>query len=209
MTQIIDITQPVTSDMVCWPGRQPPEHMWEKSIADGNHCNASLWKMSAHSGTHMDSPLHFVDGGQPIDRISPDVFIGPCTVVDLPSHDSSVMNQSIADLYRGEQRLLIRTRRSENKNDSVYQPHDALLTTEAASILLEGGLRLVGTDRLSVDDSRGDDFSLHHQLLGSGCVILEGLQLTDVTSGRYSLIAAPLRLTGTEASPVRALLQKT
>jgi arylformamidase len=208
MTHYIDITRPVTNDMISWPGRTPPEHSWEKNIDQGHHCNASFWKMSAHSGTHMDSPLHFVDGGQPIDQIPPDVFIGPCTVIDLPSHNSLVMDGAVASQYRGEKRLLIRTQHSETGPYGVYQAHDALLTSEAAAILIEGGMQLIGTDRLSVDDSRGDDYSVHHWVLKAGCVILEGLQLAEATPGPCSLIAAPLRLTDTEASPVRALLQE-
>jgi len=187
----------------------PPEHSWEKKIARGHHCNASFWKMSAHSGTHMDSPLHFIDGGQSIDRIPPEVFIGPCIVVDLVSHGCSTMDADLTGQYLGEQRLLIRTQHSESSTDANYKPHDALLTPEAASILVESGMRLIGTDRLSVDDSRGDDYSIHHLLLGAGCVIVEGLQLADVKPDQYSLIATPLRLTDTEASPVRALLQTT
>jgi len=67
-------------------------------------------------------------------------------------------------------------------------------------------MQLIGTDRLSVDDSQGDDYSIHHLVLGAGCVIVEGLQLAEVKQAVYSLIASPLRLTATEASPVRAFL---
>jgi len=104
--------------------------------------------------------------------------------------------------------LLFRTQHSETSDGGIYQAHGALLTQEAASLLIEGGMRLLGTDRLSVDDSRGDQLSVHHLVLEAGCVIVEGLQLANVTPGQYSLIAAPLRLTNTEASPVRAFLRK-
>ena len=85
MTHFIDITRPLTENLISWPGRLPPEHHWDKRIAQGDHCNASFWKMSAHSGTHMDAPLHFIEGGRAIDQIPPDVFIGVCTVIDSPS----------------------------------------------------------------------------------------------------------------------------
>jgi arylformamidase len=103
---------------------------------------------------------------------------------------------------------LIRTHHSEASRSGGYAPHPCLLTPAAAALLLAGGLQLLGTDRLSVDDSAGSDFALHRMLLGAGCVILEGLLLTDVRPGRYQLVAAPLRLSGAEASPVRALLLK-
>jgi len=206
LSEYIDITRPVTSDMVSWPGRMPPEHTWEKTISQGHHCNVSFWKMSAHSGTHMDSPLHFIEGGRPIDRIPPEVFIGPCAVVDLVSKGCSTMDSDLASQYLGEQRLLIRTQHSLSSADESYQAHDALLTPQAASMLIRSGMQLIGTDRLSVDDSQGDDYSIHHLVLGAGCVIVEGLQLAEVKQAVYSLIASPLRLTATEASPVRAFL---
>jgi len=81
------------------------------------------------------------------------------------------------------------------------------MTADAASLLLEAGLRLLGTDRLSVNASGGNDFALHHQLLGAGCAILEGLTLELVPPNRYLLCVLPLRLTGAEASPARALLR--
>ena len=206
MTRFIDITRPMDESLVTWPGRSPPEQRWEKRIAAGDHCNASSWRMSAHTGTHMDAPLHFIDGGATVDQILPDVFIGECAVVDLRSTAATTMDETLADRYRGQRRLLIRTHHSDTGNDSPYEPHERLLTPAAASLLLDGGLLLIGTDRLSVDDSQGKDYALHRLLLGAGCVILEGLLLSDVTPGRFSLMAAPLRLTGMDASPVRALL---
>jgi arylformamidase len=206
MTRFVDITRPVDETLALWPGRRRPGHRWEKRIADDHHCNTSVWEMNAHSGTHMDAPLHFIEGGTPIDQVAPQVFVGPCVVVSLREVESQMMDEALAARYRGEQRLLIRTHHSEVSQPGGYAPHERLLTQAAAALLLESGLQLLGTDRLSVDDSGGRDFTLHRQLLGAGCVILEGLLLTDVTPGSYQLYAAPLRLSGTEASPVRALL---
>jgi arylformamidase len=209
MTRIIDITRPVDESLVVWPGRSPPEQRWDMRIATGGHCNASSWLMSAHTGTHMDAPLHFIEGGATIDQISPDVFTGDCTVVDLRAAGDLTLDETHAERYRGERRLLLRTHHSDPEHDSLYAPHERLLTPAAASLLLDAGLVLLGTDRLSVDDSQGNDYALHRLLLGAGCVILEGLLLSDVMPGRFSLITAPLRLTGMDASPVRALLTES
>jgi arylformamidase len=206
MTHFINITRPVDESLVVWPGRSPPEQRWEKRIADGDHCNASFWRMSAHTGTHMDAPLHFIEGGATIDQIPPDVFTGECAVIDLRSAAGLTMDETLADRYRGEMRLLIRTHHSDSGSDGTYEPHERLLTPAAASRLLDGGLVLIGTDRLSVDDSQGNAYALHALFLGAGCVILEGLLLSGVAVGRYSLVAAPLLLKGMDASPVRAWL---
>lgn len=196
MKTYIDITRPMMTDMISWPGRPPPAHRWEKQITQGDPCNVSTWEMSAHSGTHMDAPLHFVDGGRPIDEIPADVFFGDCTLVDIDA----------ANDCQGVKRLLIRTEHSEPAADNAYRAHGPLLSLESAARLLKEGLVLIGTDRLSVDDSSSDDRSRHHLFLGAGCVIIEGLLLADLAVGDYSLYAAPLRMTGTEASPIRAYL---
>ena len=204
MRKWTDITRSIDDSLITWAGRVPPQHRWEKSLRSGDHCNASFWQMSAHSGTHMDAPLHFVADGKSIDQIPPDVFLGICQVVDLCSLDRSGMDEKLAKQYRGTQRLLIRTAHSACTAQTGYLPHEALLSEAAATVLLAGGLRLIGTDRLSVDDSVGRTFALHHQLLGAGCVIVEGLLLSDISAGAYDLVAAPLRFTNVEASPIRA-----
>ena len=207
--RIFDVTRPVDESLIIWRGQMPPEILWVSNISLGGYCNASQLRMSVHTGTHMDAPLHFVDDGKAIHQIPFGVFIGECTVVDLRSTDILVMGEELASKYRGVKRLLIRTNHSYSGNGQLYEPHDRLITPAATTLLVDSGLVLIGTDRLSVDDSRGDDFSLHHQLLEAGCVILEGLLLKDVEPKRYFLYAPPLLLPGREASPVRALLMET
>ena len=206
MTRHIDITRRVDHTLICWPGRTPPEPEWEKRIERGDHCNVSAWRLGAHTGTHMDAPLHFVAGGRSIDEVPLDVFVGECVVVDVRSTAGRVLDAATAARYRGQARVLIRTGFPERAERGVYPAHGRVMTPEAAVLLLEGGLRLVGTDRMSVDVSGGGDYHLHHVLLGAGCVIVEGLLLADAEPGRYQLAALPLRLSGGEASPIRAVL---
>jgi len=206
MTAWIDISRAVDEALVRWPGRQPPEHSWTRRLERGDHCNASFWHLHAHTGTHMDAPLHFDPDGRPVDHIPPAVFIGPCRVVDARDLADAALDEAWARQVRGAPRLLIHTHHSEVARAGAYPPHPPLLTPAAACLLLEGGMVLLGTDRLSVDDSPACSYELHRLVLGAGCVILEGLQLSAVTPGAYTLYAAPLRLAGSEASPVRALL---
>jgi arylformamidase len=207
MTTWIDISRAVDDTLVRWPGRQPPEHSWTRLLERGDHCNTSFWHWHAHTGTHMDAPLHFDPDGRPIDQIPPEVFFGPCQVVDVGS--SAPLDEAWARRVRGVPRLLIHTAHSEAARAAAYPSHPPLLTPAAVCLLLEGGMVLLGTDRLSVDDSPEFSYELHRLVLGAGCVILEGLQLAGVAAGAYTLYAAPLRLSGTEASPVRALLLAT
>jgi arylformamidase len=154
----------------------------------------------------MDAPLHFEEEGTAIHQIPCDVYVGKCTVLDLASTGSLVMDRELASNFQGVERLLIRTRHSYADVAGPYEPHEALMTAEAASLLLDYGMVLIGTDRLSVDGSGGSDFSLHRRILKAECAILEGLLLAGVEPGQYFLCAAPLPLLRREASPVRALL---
>lgn len=206
MSRWIDITRPMDETLVTWPGRARPLLRWEKRIATGNPCNVSFWQLSAHSGTHMDAPLHFIAEGKSIEQIAPEVFLGECKVIDLTS-TSAPMDENTARRSAGARRLIVKTGHSKLHPDGRYEPHDALLNEQASSALLDGGLILIGTDRLSVDDSRGESFRLHHLFLGAGCVIVEGLDLAEVEEGSHDLFAAPLRFSGAEASPIRALLK--
>jgi len=203
MSQWIDITRPVGDDLLCWPGRRPPEHTWEKRLVEGDHCNVSKWILNAHTGTHIDAPLHFFDGGASIDQISPDILAGPCRVIYLEP-GCAQLNATQVEEFCGEARLLIRTSHSAPGN--AYADHPALMSAAAATVLVESGLVMIGTDRLSVDDSPPTDYSLHHIFLGAPCIIIEGLSLAGIEPGRYEVFASPLRLEDAEASPARVFL---
>jgi len=154
----------------------------------------------------MDAPLHFVDDALSIGRIPTEFFMGDCVVADLRSEPDAQLNVRLAKSYRGVKRVLLRTHHSNATKSSMYQPHGRLLTPEAISFLLDNGLQLLGTDRLSIDDSSGRDYHLHQLVLGAGSIILEGLLLSHVVPGEYILSAAPLLIPEAEASPVRAFL---
>jgi arylformamidase len=192
----IDVTRPMDQNLICWPGRTPPRIAWTKRVDRGDHCNVSAWELIAHTGTHIDAPRHFVEGGTTIDQVSPEVLIGPCQVVTDGAYDANTLV--------GAARVLVRTGYSRIRE---FEHHPALMHVDAARALLRGGMRLIGTDRLSVDDTQTATFELHHLLLGSGCVIIEGLNLDPVADGAYEIVAMPLRMVGAEASPARVLLR--
>lgn len=210
MSTWIDISRSLDDRLLCWPGRTPPNCTWEKRIAGGAHCNVSTWTFNAHTGTHVDAPLHFIESGLPIDQIPPDTLIGDCLVLNAGQRCQGVLlDEEAIENCRGTDRLIVRTAHSDLKPGEAYPPHGALLTPAAARRLVEAGLKLIGTDRLSVDGTDGVDFSIHHMLLGAGCVIVEGLALAGIDPGDYTLCVLPLRLKGAEASPARALLARS
>lgn len=198
-----DVTRRLDEDVMTWPGRRPPSVRWEKRLSEGDHSNSSVWSIEAHSGTHIDAPKHFLPHGASIDQVPLGTLMGPCVLVDIRGGPGEELTDARARALVGAPRVVVRTGFGE---DGEFRPHGRLLTPAAAELLVERGLVLIGTDRLSVDGSEGRDFTLHYSFLGRGCVIVEGLDLKQVAAGPYELCALPLLVVGAEASPARVLM---
>ena len=205
-----DISVPVRPGMLI-SGSQP-EFTQMYSLAAGDEYNVTGWKLHAHTGTHVETGLHYVEGGERIDEVAIERLVGPARVLDL----TAVAGEEIApaDLlaagYGGEERVLLKTRNSaaairlSEKQDSWVG-----LGRDAAALLVERGTRLVGVDYLSVETPSGEasgEWPVHRLLCGAGLLLLEVLDLDGVEPGEYLLACLPLRLEGGEAAPARAVL---
>jgi arylformamidase len=207
--EIIDITAPVSTRSVAWPGDGPPSHEFLTHIDRGAPSTVSRWAMSAHTGTHMDAPMHFIPGGWSIDRLDLSRTVGPCRVVDLGHVEGQVSRADLEDAeVAGEQRLLLKTRNSDSllMQQEDFDESYVAISQEAAEYLVEIGVETVGVDYLSVEPFEDEEFRTHHVLLGADVVIVEGLTLTGVEPGHYLLFCLPLKLVGSDGSPARAIL---
>ena len=195
--EIIDISVPIRSGMVTYPG--DPEVRLERtsSIADGAAANLSKLDFGVHSGTHVDAPVHFNDGAAGADELPLDVLNGPCEVVEVGRLDASAVDA----VPEGAKRVLFKTPNSELWATDSFADEFERLNGPAAKALVERGVRLVGVDYLSVGDE-----DAHHVLLGAGVVPVEGLDLRGVEPGSYELHCLPLRLVGSDGAPARAIL---
>jgi arylformamidase len=183
--------------MVTYPG--DPEVRLErvKAIADGESANLSKLDLGVHSGTHVDAPLHFIDGADGADELPLDVLNGPCEVVEAAALDES----AVGAVPEGAERVLFKTPNSELWAQNAFPETFERLDGAAARALVERGVRLVGVDYLSVGDE-----DVHRVLLGAGVVPVEGLDLRGVEPGSYELHCLPLRLVGSDGAPARAIL---
>jgi arylformamidase len=195
--KIIDISVPVHTGMVTYPG--DPEVRLErvKAIADGESANISELDLGVHSGTHVDAPIHFIEGAAGTDELPLDVLNGPCEVVEAAALDES----AVGAVPEGAERVLFKTPNSELWARDTFPETFERLDGAAAGALVERGVRLVGVDYLSVGDE-----DAHHALLGAGVIPLEGLDLRGVEPGSYELHCLPLRLVGSDGAPARAIL---
>jgi len=187
--------------MVVYPGDPTVSLERVASIAAGDVANISRLELGVHTGTHVDAPLHFIDGGAAIEALALDVLVGPARVLDLTSADR-LDASALAGVELAE-RTLLKTSNSELWARGTFAEDALALTEDAARILVDGGVRLVGIDYLSVGDE-----AAHRVLLGAGVVALEGLDLRDVEPGEYELLCAPLKLVGSDGAPARVLLRR-
>jgi arylformamidase len=163
--------------------------------------------MDVHSGTHVDAPLHFLDGGATVDELGLAPFIGSAVVIDTGAAlEINAEVLSAASIPPDAQRLLLHTANSSQQTPVSFREDYAALTLDGAQWLVDTcDLQLVGIDYLSIQRFT-ESSDVHRMLLGAGVAILEGLSLKDVVSGPYELVCLPLRLIGVEGVPARAIL---
>lgn len=208
--KIIDITVPVSPDMLTWPS-DPPVSLSRAKDLDADGANVSLLTLGTHTGTHVDPPLHFIDGGMAVDVLPLEQLVGSCVVADLTGAGNRIGPEQLdpLGLPDGTERLLMRTKNSELWTGSTAPafPDDyAALTPEGARWCVERGLRLVGTDFLSIEQRGARDHPVHMTLLQAGIVIVEGLALFGVEAGAYEVAILPIKIVGGDGAPARAIL---
>lgn len=201
---IIDISRDLSPATAVWPGDQPVEWSWTTRLEEGSSVNLGSICLSTHAGTHVDAPLHVQNDGAPTDALPLTAFVGPVEVKEVDGA-SAIEPEHLSEL-RAE-RVLFKTA-SYPRADSEWPASITPLKSEAVSVLDQHGVVLVGTDAPSVDPLDSTDLPAHHALTNAGIVNLEGLSLSGVESGLYSLLALPLNIQGADAAPVRAVLAK-
>jgi arylformamidase len=203
-----DITLTITPQLIVWPGDSPVVIKRTSSIALGDNSNVSQVTMSCHTGTHVDAPHHFLNNGKTVDNLSLDLLIGRAYVLYLP--DINMITASIlmdADIPPRTRRLLFKTRNSDYwaNGNKEFQTDFVGLSVDAAELLVDRNVKLVGIDYLSIAPYKMSK-PVHTILLNAGMVVIEGLDLSQVSQGRYTLHCLPLKLGGADGAPTRAIL---
>lgn len=207
MGKIIDISVPIYSGMPFYPGDPGADVRPSRLISEGAVANLSELRLGSHTGTHVDAPHHFEDGGETVDNLPLDVLVGPAKVVDLTGIGSSISRGHLESAeIEGVKRLLLKTRNSALWSSREFNEEYVSISEDAAEYLVELGVALVGMDYLSVERFKSETFGVHHALLGAGMVLLEGIDLGSVAAGDYELVCLPLKIRGGDGAPARAIL---
>jgi len=204
----IDISMPLRDAMVHWPSDPPVSIKRVKDIEKGDTANLSVISMGAHSGTHVDAPIHFLKQGQGIDNIAINTLVGRARVIEIRDTESIKPEELVGHRIRGGERILFKTENSSHAWQKDEFVEDFVFISDAAAdLLVDRGVRLIGIDYLSVGSFKHGGTYVHKTLLNGGIWIIEGLNLSDVTPGRYSLICLPLRIVAGDGAPARAILK--
>lgn len=207
--RIYDVTLTISPELVVWPG--DPDVVAERvqKLEDGDIANVTRIAMSAHTGTHVDAPFHFLAKGKTVENLSLKLLTGRAYVVHIP--DADLITKEVieeAGIPPRTRRVLFKTRNSKHwakKNHKAFNTNFVALAPDAAETLIQRGVKLVGVDYLSVAPFE-EPVETHTVLLKAGVVIVEGLDLSQVDPGRYNFYCLPLKIAGADGAPARALL---
>lgn len=205
---IYDISLTISPDLPVWPGDPAVliEHI--AKIEDGANANVSRMNMGVHTGTHVDAPFHFLPDGSSVEHLPLDVLVGPSFVLDLQEVDiitGPILEES--NIPADTRRLLIKTWNSQfwARSGAVFQTNFVGISKDGAEFIVSLGIQLIGIDYLSVAPYK-QSRPTHEVLLKAGVVVVEGLNLSKINQGHYTLYCLPLKLAGSDGAPARVIL---
>jgi len=205
----IDITFPISNQMVTWPG-DPPVQLSKSSQIGCDHADANVThlSMSAHTGTHIDAPLHFIENGKDIASLDLATLTGKVYVCPIENEVEITVAELQQRNMEGVDKILFKTVNSQKDwiNSPFFESY-VHLSTDAAQWLVNLGVTCIGIDYLSIGGME-NGVAVHKILLGAGITILEGLNMKDVQPGLYEMVALPLKIIGADGAPARVLLRE-
>ena len=209
--KIYDITVPISENVPIYEGDPKVKIEVAASMKNGDAANVTQLCFGAHTGTHVDAPNHFIDGTRKVHELDLAKLIGVARVVEIEENAMAIEPRHVENLETVE-RILFKTRNSGfwNEPEKGFRTDFTYITPEAARVLAEKNVKLVGIDYLSVEKFGSNDFATHITLLEKEIVIVEGLDLREVPAGDYELICLPLKVispTG-DGAPARTILRE-
>ena len=207
--KIYDVSLPIKNDMLVWPGDQSVSIKQKTSVANDG-VKLSMFSFSSHTGTHVDAPNHFVKNGIGVDKIPPEKLFGECVVLDLTKIDHQEILPSdlkSTEVKKGA-RILFKTGNYKYLRGSKFPDSYISLSLKAAEYLASKEVYLVGIDFLGIEKQKNPGHPVHKTLVKNGIVNVEGLELSNVPAGKYTILCMPLKVVDADGSPSRVFLIK-
>jgi arylformamidase len=207
--KFIDVSVPLDANLPTYPGNTPFRLEPLKRIAEGGSSNVTALHLSAHTGTHIDAPRHFFDDGPGVESIPLDLLCGRTRVIELATRQGITAADFAGIDLADDVRVLLKTHNSTFWGSPTFHTEFIGLAESGARYLLDHGIKVVGVDYLSVEPFKTPGAPTHHALLGSGVVVIEGLNLRAVEAGVYEMFCLPLLAVGVDGAPARVVLRRT
>lgn len=207
MSRIYDISVPIRSGGLVYPGNPEIDISLQQAVAKGAGANVSTIRFGSHTGTHADAARHFFDEGQPVDQIPLERLIGPALLIAF-SDDVRALGAAELKAHdlKAHKRILLKTRNSALLSKNEFARDYTYLAPDGAEYLVDEGVELVGIDYLSIEQFHSGHHRTHRTLLAKSVVIVEGLDFSVPPPGEYQLVCLPLRVEGCDGAPARAVL---
>jgi arylformamidase len=206
MSKLIDVSMRLSPSMPISPG-QPAFEIQGGESSGGGRLGRARIAMGTHTGTHVDAPFGFLPQGATVEQIPLEILVGKARVVAIDSRAAIERSELEALDLRDDIRLLIKTHMSGQLRHGALEDDSVHLTADAATYLVQAGIKLVGLDSLSIEARDRTDFPAHERLLSAGVVVVEGLDLTDAEPGEYEMLCLPLAIVGGDGAPARVVLR--
>lgn len=201
--KIYDVTAPIYEGMPVYKNKE--EKQPKITTVTNGHVTESRISLDVHTGTHIDAPLHMINDGDTIETIPIEKLIRPCKVFDLTNVEEKITKEDIEHLpIEKNDFILFKTK---NSYDEEFNFSFIYVAECAAHYLVEKEIAGVAIDALGIERAQ-EGHPTHRTLMSNGIIIMEGLRLKEVPEGEYLMIAAPLKILGTDASPARVVLVK-
>ena len=194
-----------------YAGDAPMKFDFLKDMRKGDGFTLSAYSLGAHSGTHIDAPMHFVRDGASIDKVPLEPLIGPARIIDIPDSVQAINSAELArHNWKSAERVIFRTRSSLHgwMHNATFHRDFAYVAPDAAQQLADAGVKMVGVDYISAEQFGAPAPLTHRTLLGKGIPIVEGLYLENIPAGDYDAIILPMKVAGHEGAPARAILRR-
>ena len=209
--KIFDITVAIRENTPVYEGDPNVQIETANAISRGDAANVSRLCCGVHTATHVDAPVHFIEGARRVHELELEKLIGKCRVVEIDESVTAIEAEHIVNL-EGVERVLFKTRNSDFWNDfsQGFRQDFTYIAPDAAKALVNLGIKLVGIDYLSVEKFGAETFDTHITLLEKEVVIIEGLDLRAVPAGDYELVCLPLKIVGGagDGAPARTILRQ-
>lgn len=196
-----DVTGTIYEGMTVYKNK--PEKQPKLNQVTNGYVTETRLELDVHTGTHIDAPLHMVVNGDTFEAIPLESLVGQCKVFDLTDVEDGITKKDL-EKFQIEKNdfILLKTK---NSYEDTFNFDFIYLAQDGAEYLSEIGVRGVGIDTLGIERSQ-EGHPTHKTLFAHKIIIIEGLRLKDIEQGDYFMVAAPLKLVGTDGAPARVLL---